>query len=126
MSKQRTSCLKGKRSTDHTKRNAPGMRKAGTQRLRYQAEPHADKHNARSAIATQALVLAEHARVAEEEARDQARGPEDRQTLHDRCVEAREAGPLARPRSMPASRPQGRYTEGGPGAVVQNPQYLHT
>ena len=37
------------------------------------------------------IAAAERARAADEEASEQARGPEGRQTLHDRCVEAREA-----------------------------------
>ena len=38
-----------------------------------------------------AIAVAERSRAADEEASEQARGPEGRQTLHDRCVEAREA-----------------------------------
>jgi hypothetical protein len=44
----------------------------------------------RTAMATQAMAVADQAREDEEEALEQARGPEGRQTLHDRCVEARE------------------------------------
>ena len=45
----------------------------------------------RSATSLRAIAVAELARAADEEASEQARGPEGRQTLHDRCVEAREA-----------------------------------
>ena len=45
----------------------------------------------RSAKPMRALASAERSRAAKEEARDQARGPEGRQTLHDRCVEAHKA-----------------------------------
>ncbi len=91
MRKYRTSCLKGPRSTERTHQ---------TQRTRSAKGRHAKApipsrttrgQAQRSAITTKALALAEHARAAEEEARDQARGPEGRQTLHDRCVGAREA-----------------------------------
>ncbi len=67
------------------------MPKAGTQLTALVPSRTTRGQAQRLATATQALAVANLARAAEEEARDQARGPEGRQTLHDRCVEAREA-----------------------------------
>ena len=47
MSKSQTSCLKRQHTTEYTQRNTTRLPKTGAQRPWYQAEPLADKHNAR-------------------------------------------------------------------------------
>ncbi len=47
MSTSQSSCLKRQHSTEYAQRNTTGLPKAGAQRPWYQAEPRADKNNAR-------------------------------------------------------------------------------